>query len=178
MYETNGLANMEIDPLHNPDPINKYGVYAQRILEIADSEKGRAEIAEYANELPEDWRAIMEGMASQGKYGNQLKPEKREAFLEKMEVWQKQQELMEKILDQTMTDLEVYYETNHSKLPQERDGNLPSLLNGFKVKINEILREASSADDFIEKIIGKMSNSEKESIKDKLRNLANRERRE
>lgn len=85
---------------------------------------------------------------------------------------------MEKILDQTMTDLEVYYETNHSKLPQERDGNLPSLLNGFEGKINEILREASSADDFIEKIIGKMSNSEKESIKDKLRNLANRERRE
>lgn len=89
MYETNGLANMEIDPLHNPDPISKYGVYAQRILEIADSEKGRAEIAEYANELPEDWREIMEGMASQGKYGDQLKPEKREAFLEKMEVWQK-----------------------------------------------------------------------------------------
>lgn len=85
---------------------------------------------------------------------------------------------MEKILDQTMTDLEVYYETKHSKLPQERDGNLPSLLNGFEVKINEILSEASSADDFIEKIIGKMSNSEKESIKDKLRNLANRERRE
>ena len=29
MFETDGLKGIPIDPIHNPDPISKYGVYAQ-----------------------------------------------------------------------------------------------------------------------------------------------------
>lgn len=72
MLETNSLADIPIDPVHNPDPISTYGVYAQKILEMADSEKSQAELAEHADELPEDWRETMEVMASQGKYGEPI----------------------------------------------------------------------------------------------------------
>ena len=50
MFETDGLKGVPIDPIHNPDPISKYGVYAQYILEMADSERGQAELARYADE--------------------------------------------------------------------------------------------------------------------------------
>ena len=172
MYETDGLTKIEIDPVHNPDPISKYGVYAQRILEMADSEKGRAELAKHADELPEDWREIMEAMASQGKYGDQLDPEKRKAFQEKMEAWKKIQELMKQIQNQMMNDLKAYYEANHDKSPEERNGNLPSLVDGLEDKIDEALGEASSPDDFIQKIVGKMSDDEKKAVKNRIKTLA------
>ena len=172
MYETEGLTKIEVDPIHNPDPISKYGVYAQRILEMADSEKGQAELAEHADELPEDWRETMEAMASQGKYGDQLDPEKRDAFQEKMEAWKKIQELMKQIQDQMMNDLRAYFEENHNKSLEERSGTLPGLVSGIEGKINDSLDEASSADDFIQKIISKMSNDEKKEIKSRIKNAA------
>lgn len=172
MYETEGLTTIEIDPVHNPDPISKYGVYAQRILEIADSEKGQAELAEHADELPEDWRETMEAMASQGKYGDQLDPEKRDAFQEKMEAWKKIQELMKQIQDQMMSELRAYYEANHDKSPEERDGKLPNLVDGLEDKIGEALGEASSPDDFIQKIIGKISDDEKKAVKSRIKTMA------
>lgn len=174
MYETDGLTKIEIDPVHNPDPVSKYGVYAQRILEMADSEKGRAELAEHADELPEDWRETMEAMARQGKYGDQLDPEKRKAFQEKMEAWRKIQELMKQIQDQMMNDLKAYYEANHDKSPEERNGNLPSLVDGLEDKIDEALGEASSPDGFIQKIVGKMSDDEKKAVKNRIKTLATR----
>ena len=172
MYETEGLTKIAVDPVHNPDPISKYGVYAQRILEMADSEKGQAELAEHADELPEDWRETMEAMASQGKYGDQLDPEKRDAFQEKMEAWKKIQELMKQIQDQMMNDLRAYFEENHNKSLEERSGTLPSLVSGLENKVNESLNEASSADDFIQKIIGKMSDDEKKEIKSRIKTTA------
>lgn len=172
MHETDGLKTIEIDPIHNPDPISKYGVYAQRILEMADSEKGQAELAEHADELPEDWRETMEAMASQGKYGDQLDPEKRDAFQEKMEAWKKIQELMKQIQDQMMRELKAYYETNHGKTPEERSGELPSLVDGLESKIDEALGEASSPDDFIQKIVGKMSDDEKKAVKSRIKTMA------
>ena len=171
MLETNSLTNIPVDPVHNPDPISKYGVYAQKILEIADSEKGQAELAEHADELPEDWRETMEVMASQGKYGAQLDIEKLKAFQEKMETWKKNRESMNQIQDQMTNDLKTYYETNRNKTPEEHSGNLPSLVDGFEDKINEALGEASSSDDFIQKIASKMSSNEKKEIKDRIKNL-------
>lgn len=172
MYETNGLTTIEIDPVHNPDPISKYGVYAQRILEMADSEKGQAELAEHADELPEDWRETMEAMASQGKYGDQLDPEKRDAFQEKMEAWKKIQEAMGQIQDQIMRELRAYYDANRGKPQEERSGGLPSLVNGLEGKMDEALIEASSPDDFIQKVIGKMSDDERKTIKSRIKAMA------
>lgn len=168
MYETEGLTKIEVDPVHNPDPISKYGVYAQRILEMADSERGQAELAEHTDELPEDWRETLEAMASQGKYGDQLDPERRDAFQEKMEAWKKIQEMMKQIQDQMISELRAYYKANHGKTPEERSGSLPNLVNGLEGKIEESLSEASSPDEFIQTIIGKMSADERKEIKDRI----------
>lgn len=172
MFETNGLADIPIDPVHNPDPISKYGVYAQKILEMADSEKGQDELAEHADELPEDWRETMEVMASQGKYGEPISQEKRDAFQEKMEAWQKIQEQMKQIQDQMINELRKYFEANHDKTPDERSGSLPNLVSGLEDKISESLGEASSSDEFIQTLMSKMSDDEKKGIKDKIKTIA------
>lgn len=172
MFETNGLADIPVDPIHNPDPISKYGVYAQYILEMADSEKGQAELAEHADELPKDWRETMEVMASQGKYGNPVDQEKRDAFQEKMEAWQKIQEQMKQIQDQMINELRAYFETNHSKSPDERSDSLPNLVSGLEDKIGESLGEASSPDEFIQTLMNKMSDDEKKGIKDRIKTMA------
>lgn len=169
MYETEGLTKVEVDPVHNPDPVSKYGVYAQKILEMADSGRGQTELAEHADELPEDWRETMEAMASQGKYGEQLDPEKHDAFQKKMETWKKIQEKMEQIQNQMISELRTYYETNRDKNPSEYSGSLPNFISGFEGIINESLGEASSSDDFIQKILGKMSADEKKKIKDRIK---------
>jgi hypothetical protein len=172
MYETEGLTKIEVDPVHNPDPISKYGVYAQRILEMADSEQGRAELADHAGELPEDWRETMEAMASQGEYGDQLDPEKRDAFQKKLEAWKKIQEKMKQIQDQMMDELRAYFEANHSKNPEERSGSLPSLVVGLEDIISESLDEASNSDEFIRAITSKMSDEERKEIKNRIKRLA------
>ena len=172
MFETNGLADIPVDPIHNPDPISKYGVYAQYILEMADSEKGQAELAEHADELPEDWRETMEVMASQGKYGKPVDPKKRDAFQEKMEAWQKIQEQMRQIQDQMINELCTYFEANHSKSPDERSDSLPNLVSGLEDKISESLGEASSPDEFIQTLMNKMSDDEKKGIKDRIKTMA------
>ena len=172
MYETNALADIPVDPVHNPDPISKYGVYAQKILEMADSEKGQAELAEHADELPEDWRETMEVMASQGEYGEPVAQERRDAFQGKLEAWKKIQELMKQIQDQMINELRAYFETNHGKNPEERSGSLPNLVTGLEDKINESLVEASSPDEFIQTIMGKMSTDEKKEIKDRIKTMA------
>ena len=172
IYETNGLVDIPVDPIHNPDPVSKYGVYAQYILEMADSEKGQTELAEHADELPEDWRETMEVMASMGEYGKPISQEKRDVFQEKMEAWKKIQEPMKQIQDQMINDLKTYYESNHGKMPEEHSGELPSLVNGLENKINEALDEASSSNDFIQRIVGKMSDDEKKAIKSKIKALA------
>lgn len=172
MFETDGLKGIPIDPIHNPDPISKYGVYAQYILEMADSERGQAELAKHADELPEDWRETMEIMASQGEYGKPVSQEKRDAFQEKMEAWKKIQETMKQMQDQMMSDLRDYYESNHDKAPEESSVELPSLMEGFESIVNEALGESSSSNDFIQKIIGRMSDSEKKAIKDRIKSLA------
>ena len=172
MFETDGLTGIPIDPIHNPDPISKYGVYAQKILEMADSEKGRAELAKHADELPEDWREIMEVMASLGKYGEPVDQEKREAFQKKMDAWKKIQELMKQIQGQMISDLKAYYEANHGKALEERSGKLPSLVDELENKINGVLEEASSPDDFVQKIIDSMSDNEKKALKSRIKALA------
>ena len=172
MFETNGLADIPVDPIHNPDPISKYGVYAQYILEMADSEKGQAELAKHADELPEDWRETMEVMASQGKYGKPVDQEKRDAFQEKMEAWQKIQEQMRQIQDQMINELRAYFEANHSKGPDERFDSLPNLVSGLEDKISESLGEASSPDEFIRTLMNKMSDDEKKGIKDRIKTMA------
>ena len=168
MFETDGLKGIPIDPIHNPDPISKYGVYAQYILEMADSERGQAELAKHADELPEDWRETMEIMASQGEYGKPVSQEKRDAFQEKMEAWKKSKQMQ----DQMVSDLRDYYESNHDKAPEESSVELPSLMEGFEGIVNEALGESSSSNDFIQKIIGRMSDSEKKAIKDRIKSLA------
>lgn len=172
MYETNALADIPVDPVHNPDPISKYGVYAQKILEMADSEKGQVELAEHADELPEDWRETMEVMASQGEYGEPVAQERRDAFQEKLEAWKKIQELMRQIQDQMMNELRAYFETNHGKNPEEHSGSLPNLVTGLEDKVNESLVEASSPDEFIQTIMSKMSANEKKEIKDRIKTMA------
>jgi RNA binding exosome subunit len=172
MFETDGLKGIPIDPIHNPDPISKYGVYAQYILEMADSERGQVELAEHADELPEDWRETMEIMASQGKYGKPVSQEKRDAFQEKMEAWKKIQETMKQIQEQMMNDLKGYYKTIHSKASGEHSVELPSLMDGFESIVNEALGESSNSNDFIQKIIDRMSDSEKKVIKDRIKSLA------
>lgn len=169
MYETEGLTRIDVDPVHNPDPISKYGVYAQRILEMADSERGQAELAEHPNELPGDWRETLEAMASQGKYGDQLDPEKREAFQEKMDAWKKTQEMTRQIQEQIIKELREYYDVNHGKAPEERSGSLPNFLNGFESKIEASLDEASGSDKFIQTIIDKLSADERKKIKDRIK---------
>lgn len=172
MFETDGLKSIPIDPIHNPDPISKYGVYAQYILEMADSERGQVELAKHADELPEDWRETMEIMASQGEYGRPVSQEKRDAFQEKMEAWKKIQETMKQIQEQMMNDLKGYYKTIHSKAPEEHSVELPSLMDGFESIVNEALGESSNSNDFIQKIIDRMSDSEKKVIKDRIKSLA------
>ena len=173
MRETEGLTKISVDPVHNPDPVSKYGVYAQRILEMADSERGQAELAEHTDELPEDWRETLEAMASQGKYGNQLDPEKRDTFQKKMETWKKTQETMRQIQDQMINELQAYYEANHDKTPGERSGSLPNLVSGLGPKVEESLVEASNPNDFIQIILSKMSPDEKKEIKERIETLAN-----
>lgn len=172
MFETDGLKGIPIDPIHNPDPISKYGVYAQYILEMADSERGQVELAKHADELPEDWRETMEIMASQGEYGKPVSQEKRDAFQEKMEAWKKIQETMKQIQEQMMNDLKGYYKTIHSKASEEHSVELPSLMNGLESIVNEALGESSNSNDFIQKIIDRMSDSEKKVIKDRIKSLA------
>jgi len=172
MYETAGLTRLKIDPIHNPDPISKYGVYAQKILEMADSEQGQAELAKHANELPEDWRETLEVMASQGKYGNQLDPKKREVFQARLETWEKTQEMAKQIQNQIISELRLYYEANHDKAPEKRSGALPGLINGLENNIEESLNEASSPDEFIQKVIRKMSVDERQEIKDRIKTIA------
>ena len=172
MFETDGLKGIPIDPIHNPDPISKYGVYAQYILEMADSERGQVELAKHADELPEDWRETMEIMASQGEYGKPVSQEKRDAFQERMEAWKKIQETMKQIQEQMMNDLKGYYKTIHSKTSEEHSVELPSLMDGFESIVNEALGESSNSNDFIQKIIDRMSDSEKKVIKDRIKSLA------
>ena len=172
MFETDGLKGIPIDPIHNPDPISKYGVYAQYILEMADSERGQAELVKHADELPEDWRETMEIMASQGKYGKPVSQEKRDAFQEKMEAWKKIQEATKQIQEQMMNDLKACYETIHGKASGEHSVELPSLMDGFESIVNEALGESSNSNDFIQKIIDRMSDSEKKAIKDRIKSLA------
>ena len=172
MHEYEGLTKIEIDPVHNPDPISKYGVYAQRLLETADSERGRAELAEHADELPEGWREILEVMASQGKYGDQIDPEKRDAFQKKMEAWKTIQEKMKQIQNQLINELRAYYEANHDKAPEEHSGSLSGLVNGLEEKIEESLVEASDPDEFIQVIISKLSADEKKLVKDRIKTMA------
>lgn len=164
MYETEGLTKIGVDPVHNPDPVSKYGVYAQRILEMADSEKGRAELTGHADKLPENWRETMEVMASQGKYGDQLDPERRKVFQEKMGEWKKTQETMKQIQDQMVSELKAYYE--------KRSDTLPSFVGGFEGKINEALGEASNSDEFIQAVMNKMTAEDKKAVKDRIKALA------
>lgn len=71
-----------------------------------------------------------------------------------------------------MSELRAYYEANHDKSPEERDGKLPNLVDGLEDKIGEALGEASSPDDFIQKIIGKMSDDEKKAVKSRIKTMA------
>lgn len=174
MFETNSLADVSIDPVYDPDPISKYGVYAQKILEMADSEKGQAELAEHADELLEDWREIMEVMASLGKYGEPISQEKRDAFQEKMEAWKKIQEQTKQIQDQMINELRAYFEANHNKSSKERSESLPNLVSGLEGEISESLSEVSSPDEFIQTLMDKMSDDEKKRIRDRIKTMAGR----
>ena len=176
MLETDGLKDIPVDPIHNPDPISKYGVYAQYILEMADSEKGQVELAEHVDELPEDWRETMEVMASQGKYGKPISQDRCDMFQEKLKAWRKNQELMNQIQSQMINDLKGYYESNHGKTPEEHNSELPSLVYGLEDKINEVLEEASSSDDFIQRLINKMSDDEKKAVKNRIKNLVTKDK--
>ncbi len=166
MYETNGLADIEIDPVHNPDPVSKYGVYAQKILEMADSEKGQAELAEHADELPDDWRETLEVMAGKGEYGAEVAPDKVSDFQAKLEAWQKVQELMKRMQDQLIGELKEYFE-----LRRENDENVavPALMNGFGEKIDAAFEKSSNPDEFVSQILGSLSSGEKKEIKDRIR---------
>ena len=172
MRDTDGLKNINIDPVHNPDPVSKYGVYAQRILEMVDSEQGQAELAKHGNELPENWRETMETMASQGEYGDQVDPERRGIFQEKMEAWKKIQKRMKKLQDQMINDLRVYFDANYNKPLEERSGSLPSFMTGFEGKIEESLNEAPNSNEFVKTIMEKISSEEKKEIKDRIKQAA------
>ncbi len=172
MFETNGLADIPIDPIHNPDPVSKYGVYAQKILEMADSEKGKAELTEHADELPEDWRETMEVMASQGRYGEPVSQERSNSFQEKLKAWKEIQEKMNQVQGQMMGELRAYYEVNHGRPFEERSGSLPSLVTGFKDRIEDSLSEASNSDEFIQAVMEKLSLEEKREIKERIKEIA------
>ena len=171
MYETDGLAKIPVDPVHNPDPISKYGVYAQKILEMADSEVGQAELREYASELPEDWREIIEVMAAQGKYGRAVAQDKIDNFQEKLQIWQNDQEIRQQIQAQLISDLVAYFKASHDRNSGELPA-LPSIVAGFEGKINVATEEASDANDFIQKIVGKLTRDEKQTIKDRIKEIA------
>ena len=76
---------------------------------------------------------------------------------------------MEQIQNQMISELRTYYETNRDKSPSEYSGSLPNFISGFEGIINESLGEASSSDDFVQKILGKMSADEKKIIKDRIK---------
>ena len=79
---------------------------------------------------------------------------------------------MKQIQEQMMNDLKGYYEFNHGKAPEEHGVELLSLMDGFESIVNEVLGKASSSNDFIQKIIDRMSDSEEKVIKDRIKSLA------
>lgn len=81
LYHTKGLKTIEIDKVHNPDPMSKYGVYAQKLLEMCDTELGKKEIEQgSADFVTPQWKILLEVMASLGKYGKEVDSEKVKIF--------------------------------------------------------------------------------------------------
>ena len=79
---------------------------------------------------------------------------------------------MKQIQEQMMNDLKAYYKTIHSNASGEHSVELPSLMDGFESIVNEALGESSDSNDFIQKIINRMSDGEKKVIKDRIKSLA------
>ncbi len=163
MMKTEGLTTIEKDPIHNPDPASKYGVYAQRLLEVIGAKPD--EVNE--SELPEDWRETLEVMAAQGKYGEPIAPEKEKAFQEKLEAWQAIEKQIRERTAALMAELKLYYESSKNNAD---DISLPPLVSDYDTEIREALAEADTADNFIAIIISKLSDEQKDMIRKQIKN--------
>ena len=161
MMTTEGLTKIEKDPVHNPDPTSKYGVYAQKLLEVVDARPD--EVNE--DELPDDWRDTLETMAAQGKYGELVDAEKEAKFREKMEKWKETERQIKEQTARLMEELKSYYD----KREKGEDAELPSIVADFDDIINESAEDAKDADGFIRVILGKMSDEQKDTIRDRIK---------
>lgn len=161
MMTTEGLTQIEKDPVHNPDPASKYGVYAQKLLEVVDARPD--EVKE--DELPEGWRDILETMAAQGEYGEPVDAEKEARVKEKIEKWKEAERKIQEETARLMEELKGYY----SKREKGEDAEMPSTVADFEGVISESVKDAKDADDFIKIVLGKMSNEQKDTIKDRIK---------
>lgn len=154
------------------------GPWGKRYQETAPPFRGDKPIEELAeftgqvDKISEDSEKITEVVLSQDEHGNQPGLEERDDSQEKMEAWQKTEEATKQIQEQMIDELKTYFVANHNKESEERSGSLPNLVSGVEGIIDESLTEATSSDDFIQKIIGKMSAGEKKEIKDRIKTMA------
>ena len=171
LWETSdGLKDIPIDPAHNPDPISKYGVYAQKLLEIVDSVP-LGEIDE--SKLPEGWRDTLEMMASQGKYGIEIggtveeQERKKNEMKERLEAYKKRQEEIQKKKDALVAELSGWYNDGMAK-----NAPLPPMAMEYVGAYSDTVMETATKSDtavaFIRNLLTSLSRSELEQVRNKL----------
>lgn len=170
---TDLLENNSDNPQQDKAKRDKYGFYAQKLLEIADQHPDQIN----ETKLPSNWRDILLVMSTKGEYGAQpdedstitaeREREVREQFAQEAEKQRRIEEARKRFMD----ELKAYFEQNHnSPHPAEPPATLAELLSGYENIIINRLTTSFTSDSFIQGIMSTIGQDGVKTVSDRINN--------
>lgn len=157
MLESDGLSKLDSDSQ------DKYGVHAQRLLEIVDA--APEDIDE--SQLPEGWRETLEEMAAQGRFGKDADPAEAERFKEMLAREKEHREKNEQKKRELIESLKSYYMQAQAGGDAELSGEA-SILSDHTDQVNDILQKSSGVDNFIQNLLSELGRDTLDEIKENI----------
>jgi len=157
MLGSDGLSKLDSDSQ------DKYGVHAQRLLEIVDAAPEDVD----ESQLPEGWRETLEEMAAQGRFGKNADPAEAEKFKEMLAREKERREKIEQKKRELVESLRSYYNQAQTNKNAELSGEA-SMLSSYANQVDDILHKSSSADNFIQNLLSGLDRNTLDEIKENI----------
>ena len=157
MFDSDGLSKLDSDSQ------DKYGVHAQRLLEIVDASPQDVD----ESQLPEEWRETLEEMAAQGRFGKNADPAKAERFKEMLAREKERREKIEQKKRELVKSLKSYYNQAQTDENAELSGEA-TMLSSYADQVDDILHKSSSADNFIQSLLSELDRDTLGEIKESI----------